>query len=135
MSEKLACRTTRCLNPGPLNAAQWRAIKQHVVMSYRLLSGVEFLNHAAAVAYAHHERLDGSGYPRGLRGDEIPFGARVFAVADAYDAMTSNRPYQKAMPPEAARAEMERCAGAHFDPEVVEAFCRVAPQLPQGRAA
>ena len=68
-----------------MNAAQWRAIKQHVVMSYRLLSGVEFLDHAAAVAYAHHERLDGSGYPRGLRGDTIPFGARVFAVADAYD--------------------------------------------------
>ena len=110
------------LQPGPLSDTQWEALRQHPYLSYRMLSGVEFLAGAAEIAHAHHERYDGSGYPRGLAGTAIPLGARVFAVVDAFDAMTSDRPYRRALAADAARSEIERCAGSQFDPAVVEAF-------------
>ena len=110
------------LQPGPLSDTQWEALRQHPYLSYCMLSGVEFLAGAAGIAHAHHERYDDSGYPRGLAGDAIPLGARVFAVVDAFDAMTSDRPYRRALAANAARSEIERCAGSQFDPAVVEAF-------------
>jgi HD-GYP domain-containing protein (c-di-GMP phosphodiesterase class II) len=77
------------------------------------------------IVYHHHERWDGTGYPLGLRGEAIPIGARIFAVADALDAMTFDRPYSRAIAMEAARREIERSAGTHFDPAVVATFCRI----------
>ena len=107
---------------GPLNEEEWLEMKRHPELGFQVLSGIDFLSEAAEVVYAHHERFDGSGYPRGLKGDEIPLGARVFAIVDAYDAMTSHRPYRKALPHHKAVEEIKRNAGTQFDPEIVRAF-------------
>lgn len=111
--------------PGELSHEEWRAIKAHPAAGHEIVRGIEFLGGAAEVVYAHHERMDGSGYPRGLHGDEIPLAARVFAVADAFDAMTSDRPYRPARPPEQALSEILRNTGRQFDPVVVRAFLSV----------
>jgi HD-GYP domain-containing protein (c-di-GMP phosphodiesterase class II) len=79
--------------------------------------------------YSHHEKWDGNGYPRGLKGEEIPLGARIFSVVDAFDAMTFDRPYSRAIGFDAATAEIKRCAGTHFDPAVVDSFLRVPEAL------
>ncbi len=118
-----------------LTEPEWTVIRRHVDHSYHLLTSVRSLAGAAAVAHAHHERFDGGGYPRGLAGDAIPLGARVCAVADAFDAITSNRPYRRAADPESARAEIERCAGTQFDPVVVEAFNRAFRRIVDAAAA
>jgi HD-GYP domain-containing protein (c-di-GMP phosphodiesterase class II) len=81
------------------------------------------------IVYAHHEKWDGTGYPRGIAGEDIPVGARIFSVVDAFDAMTFDRPYSKAIPFDAAKTELKRCAGSHFDAAVVEAFLRVPEAL------
>jgi HD-GYP domain-containing protein (c-di-GMP phosphodiesterase class II) len=107
---------------GPLNEEEWLEMKRHPELGFQVLSGIDFLADAAEVVYAHHERFDGSGYPRGLKGDDIPLGARVFAVVDAYEAMTSHRPYRKALPHYKAVEEIKRNAGTQFDPEIVRAF-------------
>lgn len=108
--------------PGPLNDAEWTEMKRHPELGYRMLNGIDFLRDAAEVVYTHHERFDGAGYPRGLKGEEIPLGARIFAVVDAYDAMTSHRPYRKALPHRKVIEEIARNAGGQFDPAVVRAF-------------
>jgi response regulator RpfG family c-di-GMP phosphodiesterase len=113
------------LKTGPLTAEEWRTMRQHPDIGKRLIAGVPFLRGAIPIIYCHHEKWDGSGYPQGLRGEEIPLGARIFSVVDAFDAMTFDRPYSKAIPFDAAYAEIKRCAGSHFDPAVVEAFLRV----------
>ncbi len=123
------------LAPGPLNDTQWEAIRRHALMSYQLLEHVDGLAGAAEVAYAHHERYGGGGYPRGLAGDQIPLGARIFAVADAFDAMTTRRVYRPARSLDDARAEIVRCAGTQFDPAIVELFCRVYPAFARRFAA
>jgi HD-GYP domain-containing protein (c-di-GMP phosphodiesterase class II) len=87
-----------------------------------MLLRIPFLSEAAEIVLSHQEYYDGSGYPRGLRGEEIPLGARIFAVADAVDAMLSDRPYRKALTVKHARAEVARCSGTQFDPRVVEIF-------------
>jgi response regulator RpfG family c-di-GMP phosphodiesterase len=110
------------LKPGKLTAEEWAIMKSHCEIGYRMLCGFEFLRGALPIVLHHHERYDGAGYPTGLRADAIPFGARIFGVADAYDAMTSDRPYRRALPHEEAVAELRRCARSQFDPEVVEAF-------------
>lgn len=115
--------------PGPLSDEQWSAMRRHALVSYRLLHGLDGLAGAADVAYAHHEHYDGRGYPRGLAGAAIPFGARLFAVADAFDAITSDRPYRAARRAAAARDEIERCSGTQFDPAIVAAFRRAYPEL------
>ena len=107
---------------GPLDEIEWEEMKRHPELGYQILNGIDFLRDAAEVVYAHHERSDGTGYPRGLKGDEIPMGARIFAVVDAYDAMTSHRPYRKAQPHQKAIGEIIRNSGTQFDPEVVRAF-------------
>jgi len=113
--------------PGKLDRDEWLVMKKHPELGYEMLRDVGFLREAALVVLTHQERFDGSGYPRGLKGEEIPIGARIFACADALDAMTSDRPYRKALPYERVRQEVIDFAGTQFDPLVVEAFLRVPP--------
>src|SRR5215210_4370260 len=107
--------------PGALDEAEWNEMTRHPEIGARILEHAG-LRDIAAWVLAHHERLDGRGYPTGLAADEIPLEARILAVADAYEAMISDRPYRRGMPAGEARAELERCAGTQFDPTVVEAF-------------
>jgi len=108
--------------PGKLTEEEWAKVKEHPGKGAHILEGVEEFKEYALVARHHHERWDGKGYPDGLKGREIPTGARILAVADAYDAMTSNRPYRDAISPIEAAKEVVRCKGTQFDPEAVEAF-------------
>ena len=111
------------IKQGPLSAAELDEIREHPWLGERIVAPVPALGGTARhVIASHHERWDGLGYPRGLRGAEIPLAARVFALADAFDAMTHDQPYRGAMRPEAARNEIRTGAGQEFDPEVVEAF-------------
>ncbi len=111
--------------PSSLSPEEWEAMRSHAIAGYEILQSVEFLAPAAQIVRAHHERYDGAGYPRGLAGEQIPLGARVFAVADAFDAMTSDRPYRNALPPEEALAEILSNSGTQFDPAVMQAFLSV----------
>ncbi len=113
------------LKPGSLSPAEWIEIKRHPRLGYEILEGIAFLSEAAEIVLCHHERWDGEGYPNGLGGEDIPLGARIFAVADTLDAMTSDRPYRRALSYEAALSEIRRCAGSQFDPRVVDAFLSV----------
>jgi HD-GYP domain-containing protein (c-di-GMP phosphodiesterase class II) len=109
--------------PGPLTAAELDEIREHPWLGERIVAPVPALGGTARQVIAcHHERWDGLGYPRGLRGAEIPLAARIFAVADAFDAMTHDQPYRGAMTPQAARDEIRAGAGREFDPDVVDAF-------------
>ena len=109
---------------GPLTPEERRVIELHPEYGHEMVRGIGFLGEARAAILHHHERLDGSGYPYGLAGAQIPEFARVVAVADAFDAMTSTRSYRRARPVAAAVAELERCAGAQFDPRMVAALVR-----------
>lgn len=111
--------------PGALNEEEWSKMKLHPLHGQQIIRNIAFLEAASRIVAQHHERWDGSGYPFGLSGDEIDVGARIFAVADAFDAMTSDRVYRRGCGYAAALAELERCAGTQFDPAVVEAFKRV----------
>ncbi|MGQ9572745.1 MAG: HD-GYP domain-containing protein [Dehalococcoidia bacterium] len=107
---------------GPLTNDEWQRIQRHPELGYQMVRDAPFLHEAGEIILCHHERYDGGGYPRGLQGEEIPLAARVFAVADAYDSMTSDRPYRRAGSHAAAVREVEASAGTQFDPKVVEAF-------------
>ncbi|WP_105317660.1 PAS domain S-box protein [Thermus tenuipuniceus] len=122
---KLGIPDAILLKPGPLTEEEWAIMKKHPVYAYEWLSGIPFLKKALEIPYCHHERWDGSGYPRGLKGLEIPLSARIFTVVDVYDALTSDRPYRKAWPREKALAYIEEQGGKQFDPAVVEAFLRL----------
>ncbi|HZI17836.1 MAG TPA: HD-GYP domain-containing protein [Pyrinomonadaceae bacterium] len=111
--------------PGRLTDEEWTKMRLHPLLGQRILRGIEFLEGAARVVAQHHEKWDGSGYPLRLRGDEIDQNARIFAVADAFDAITSDRVYRRGRGYEAAAAEIASNAGTQFDPEVVAAFGRV----------
>jgi diguanylate cyclase (GGDEF)-like protein/putative nucleotidyltransferase with HDIG domain len=117
----------------PLDADEWRDMRRHSELGYEILKGIDFLSEAAEIVWAHHERYDGKGYPRGLAGEEIPLGARVFGVVDAYDAMTSRRPYRQAMSREQACIEIARNATTQFDRAVVESFLVVIRRSPEGQ--
>jgi response regulator RpfG family c-di-GMP phosphodiesterase len=117
------------LKPGPLTSEEWKVMRTHPEIGKRLIERIPFLRGAVPIVYSHHEKWDGTGYPRGLKGEDIPLGARIFSVVDAFDAMTFDRPYSKAVAFEAAKSEIKRCAGTHFDPGVVEAFLRVPDSL------
>jgi HD-GYP domain-containing protein (c-di-GMP phosphodiesterase class II) len=108
--------------PSGLTDGEWEFIYQHTILGERILHGAPALRPVARLVRASHERWDGGGYPDGLRGEEIPLGARVVAVCDAYEAMTANRTYRAAVTHETACEELVRSAGTQFDPDVVEAF-------------
>jgi len=110
------------LKQGPLTEEEWRIMQTHPEQGHVILAGVPYMRDAAAIVLAHEERYDGSGYPRGLKGEEIPWGARLFAVIDTLDAITSDRPYRQAASFEAAKVEICRGAGSQFDPRAVQAF-------------
>jgi putative nucleotidyltransferase with HDIG domain len=111
--------------PTALGEAEWAVMKRHPELGARIIAGIPFLEDVARIVRHHHERWDGMGYPDGLKGDRIPLGARIFAVGDSFDAMTSDRPYRRGLLIDAAREEIRRCGGAQFDPAVVTAFLSI----------
>lgn len=119
---KLAISDAILLKPGPLTDKEREIMQRHAQIGYDLVRGIPFLADAAEIIFAHHERCDGSGYPRGLKTEEIPVGARIFGVADTFDAMTSDRPYRRALPFKASREEIERGAGKLYDQQVANVF-------------
>ncbi|MGB8648228.1 MAG: HD domain-containing phosphohydrolase [Anaerolineae bacterium] len=118
--------------PSALTESEWKIMRQHPVYAYEVLRDIPFLHAALEVPYCHHEKWDGGGYPRGLAGEEIPLAARIFAVVDVWDAITSTRAYRPPMPPQEARAYMEQQTGKHFDPTVVAAFLSMLDDPGQG---
>ena len=108
--------------PGKLTEEEWQIMKQHSLLGYKIIKNIKQLNDVAQIVLHHHEKYDGSGYPVGLRGEEIPLGSRIFAVADTMDAMTSDRPYRKALTFEQTAEELKKWSGKQFDPQVVDAF-------------
>lgn len=116
------------LKPGPLTPLEWDEMRRHPETGYQILRQIPFLQGAAEIVLSHQERWDGTGYPRKLKADAIPLGARIFAIADTLDAITSDRCYRKGQPFEKARAEIDRCKGTQFDPRVVEAFLTMQEQ-------
>lgn len=117
------------LKPGALTAAEWLIMQTHAEMGNRIVSRLPGMDEAAAIVRCHEERFDGSGYPRGLKGEAIPFGARLFAVIDTLDAMTSDRPYRQGLSFDVAKEEILHQTGIQFDPRVVEAFLAEEPTL------
>ncbi len=113
------------LKPGPLTEEEWKIMRNHPQYAYEMLSSIEYLRSALDIPYCHHEKWDGSGYPRGLKGEQIPLAARLFAVVDVYDALTSDRPYRKAWPHQAALDFIGEQSGKHFDPDVVKLFLKM----------
>jgi response regulator RpfG family c-di-GMP phosphodiesterase len=122
---KIGVRDRVLLKPGPLTTEEWDEMKRHPELGWALLQRVDYLRPASAIVLQHQEKWDGSGYPSGLRGDEIVLGARIFHVVDTLDAITSDRPYRRARPFQDAREEILRCRGSQFDATVVDAFLSV----------
>src|SRR5581483_8156217 len=122
---KIGVRDSILLKPGALSADEWVEMREHISHGLRIISGIDFLRGATAVVGQHHEKYDGSGYPKGLRGEQIHINARIFAVADAFDAITSDRPYRPAAPYLEARKEIVAHARTQFDPKVVTAFLQI----------
>lgn len=110
------------LKPGKLTPEEWMIMRQHPEFAYELLWPIEYLRPAIHIPYSHHEWWNGKGYPQGLRGDEIPIAARIFAVIDVWDAMRSERPYRSALPENDVRDYLLKSKSVHFDTRVVEAF-------------
>ncbi len=123
---KMAIPDSILRKPGPLTQDEITLMKEHCYQGYQMLRKIPFLSEAAEIVYAHQERFDGTGYPRGLKGNHIPLGARMFAIADTLDAMMSDRPYRAAQPFSAAREEIIRWSGRQFDPDVVRAFLTIS---------
>lgn len=113
------------LKRGPLTDEEWLVMRRHPQLAFELLSPIAYLKPALDIPYAHHERWDGTGYPRGRKGKQIPRAARAFAIADVWDALRSDRPYRAGWPEEKVMAYIESESRGHFDPEVVEAFLKV----------
>jgi putative nucleotidyltransferase with HDIG domain len=119
---KMAVPDAILLKEGPLTTEEWKVMRQHPVYAMQMLQEIPFLRPSIEIPYCHHEHWNGSGYPRGLRGDAIPLVARIFTVVDSWDALCSERPYRKALTPEQARAIIHQDTGTRLDPEIVLAF-------------
>ena len=117
------------LKPGPLTEEEWEIMKKHPVYAWELLSSIRYLRPALDIPYCHHEHWDGTGYPRGLKGEEIPLSARIFAVVDVWDALTSDRPYRLAWTREKALEYIKEQAGHHFDPQIAERFLELLQEF------
>ncbi len=122
---KIGISDSILLKPAALNEEEWKQMRRHPQIGYWILNGLAPLHNAADIVLSHHERFDGHGYPRHLKGSEIPLGARIFSVVDSLDAMTEDRPYHRAESYEKARSEIIRNSGTQFDPEVVDQFLQV----------
>jgi response regulator RpfG family c-di-GMP phosphodiesterase len=132
---KIGVRDSVLLKPEKLTPAEWAEMREHPTIGHQMIQGIPFLSIPAQIVLSHQERWDGTGYPRRLRGQEIPIGARIFAVADTLDAMTSDRPYRRGTSLSNAIAEIKRCSNSQFDPEVVRAFLAIGEKgLTQLRA-
>jgi putative nucleotidyltransferase with HDIG domain len=126
---KLAIPDNILNKPGKLDPDEFETMKEHAYHGYQIVKKIPFLAEASEIVYSHQERYDGTGYPRQLRGLEIPLGARIFSVADTLDAITSDRPYRHSQPLGAAREEIQRFSGAQFDPEIVKVFLEMPDKL------
>ena len=126
---KMAIPDNILRKPGKLSMKELAVMRDHCTRGYHMLRKIPFLTGAAEIVFTHHEHHDGSGYPAGLSGSKIPIGARIFAVADALDAITSDRPYRKGRDFDAAREEVLRCSGSQFDPDVVEVYLKFPNDL------
>lgn len=124
---KIGVQDAILLKPGPLTPEEWSEMRKHPEMGYRMLANIPYLKDAAQIVYCHQERWDGRGYPRGLKGEEIVIGARLFCIADTFDAITSDRPYRKAQAAEVAFNEISRLGGTQLDPRLVEVFLAIPP--------
>jgi putative nucleotidyltransferase with HDIG domain len=122
---KIATPDEVLLKPGKLDAREMAIMREHCERGYEMVRKIPFLQQASEIVYSHQESFDGSGYPRGLQGAQIPLGARIFAIADTLDAITSDRPYRRGRSFAEARDEIARCSGRQFDPVIVEVFLRV----------
>ena len=126
---KMAIPDAILMKPGRLTEEDWKVVKNHPKTGYDILKSSPFLQYASEIVYSHQEKFDGSGYPRGLRGEEICLGARIFAVVDAYDAMRMERSYSKILSAEKSVEEIKSKRGTQFDPAVVDVFLRCLPQI------
>jgi putative nucleotidyltransferase with HDIG domain len=122
---KLAVPNEILHKPGPLDDGEWEIMRRHTIVGAEMLARIPFFEDVHRLVRGHHERWDGGGYPDGLRGEEIPIGARILCVCDSFNAMTTTRPYRSAMSQEAALDELRRCAGSQFDRRAVDAFAQV----------
>lgn len=129
---KLAIPDVILLKPGPFDADERKIMEQHPIYAKQMLSQVSFLQPSIDVVYSHHERWDGNGYPDGLKGDQIPLAARIFAVVDQWDALGSDRPYRKAWPVEKVLAYLRDNAGILYDPRIVEIFLTLIQDKEEG---
>ncbi len=128
---KMGIPDTILLKPGELSETEWVIMRRHPAYAYEMLSPISYLRPALDIPYCHHEKWDGSGYPRGLKGEGIPLAARIFAVIDVWDALTSDRPYRPAWPEAKARLNIREQSGKHFDPKVVDVFLRTIMNIQQ----
>jgi cyclic di-GMP phosphodiesterase len=126
---KMAIPDAILRKPGRLSPEEQAIMQQHALLGYQMLRKIPFLHEAADIVYSHQERYDGTGYPRGLKGDQIPLGARIFAIADTFDAVTSDRPYRAAQSISSGRREIERQSGKQFDPEIVRVFLSISEHI------
>jgi putative nucleotidyltransferase with HDIG domain len=122
---KMAIPDGILLKPGGLTAEERLLIQKHPIYAYEMLSPIKFLHPALDIPYCHHEKWDGSGYPRGLKGKEIPFAARIFSIVDVWDALVSDRPYRKALDPDDVKKTLREQSDIHFDPHVVNVFLKM----------
>jgi len=125
---KMAIPDSILRKPGPLDNDEKQIMRSHCEIGYNVLTRIPFLRDAAEIVLAHQEYYDGTGYPNGLRGEQIPLGARIISVANAFDAMLSDWPYRNALAMSHVREEMQRCAGTQFDPKIVEVFLSIPEQ-------
>jgi putative nucleotidyltransferase with HDIG domain len=126
---KMAIPDAILRKPGALDPEETAIMREHCFRGYQILRRIPFLTEASEIVYSHQEKFDGTGYPRGLKGEEIPLGARIFSVADTLDAMTSDRPYRAKLPLSAARDEIQKWSGRQFDPQVVKTFLEMPENI------